>query len=383
MIRPAELTLANWDRGGEPSTWAFLHMGELFPAVEIPVDGTPIQLPVDERAVGEFPVDERRLDAYVVDAPVDAMIVVHEGTVIYERYPRMDPADRHLLMSVTKPVTSTLAGILEDRGELSVRTPVDALLPELAGSGWVGVPLIDVLDMASGIDCPEGWSEGAFDDPNHPLYQFEACLGWHEGPRRSAYDYVRSLGSAGPSGMVYDYTSVNTFVLSWVMERVTGLSYAEMLGRELWSRGGFESPAQLCVAPDGAPVSYGGLSLTLRDVARFGLLFTPSHDGSVVSRRQLARIQDGGRPDLLRRLPAEHRAACEHDGELPRYPSRQWNAVLPDGDLWKGGFGGQGLYVSPVRDLVIAWFGTPRADGSENAVRSFVRRLARSVGRSD
>jgi hypothetical protein len=39
---------------------------------------------------------------------------------------------------------------------------------------------------------------------------------------------------------------------------------------------------------------------------------------------------------------------------------------MADGDLFKGGFGGQGLYVSPARDLVIAFTGTPRDDGSVN-----------------
>ncbi len=50
-----------------------------------------------------------------------------------------------------------------------------------------------------------------------------------------------------------------------------------------------------------------------------------------------------------------------------------------DGDLFKGGFGGQGLYVSPARDLVIAFAGTPQADGSTNLLRWYSRRLARSL----
>ena len=31
----------------------------------------------------------------------------------------------------------------------------------------------------------------------------------------------------------------------------------------------------------------------------------------------------------------------------------QWDAILSDRDMYKGGFGGQGLYVSPSQDLVI------------------------------
>jgi len=40
----------------------------------------------------------------------------------------------------------------------------------------------------------------------------------------------------------------------------------------------------------------------------------------------------------------------------------QWDAIFEDGDMYKSGFGGQGLYVSPTRDMAVVWFGT--GDGS-------------------
>ncbi len=36
----------------------------------------------------------------------------------------------------------------------------------------------------------------------------------------------------------------------------------------------------------------------------------------------------------------------------------QWDIVFPDGDLYKGGVGGQGIYVSPSADAVVVWFST-------------------------
>jgi hypothetical protein len=52
----------------------------------------------------------------------------------------------------------------------------------------------------------------------------------------------------------------------------------------------------------------------------------------------------------------------------------QWDAIFEDGDMYKSGFGGQGLYVSPSRDMVIVWFGT--GDGStyeESMARAIVQ----------
>jgi CubicO group peptidase (beta-lactamase class C family) len=284
--------------------------------------------------------------------------------------------------------TSAVAGILELRGVLDLRQPVDALIGELAGPGWAGVQGTDVLAMTSGIDCPEIDSPGAYDDPAHPFYRFEASLGWRPAPEEPAptpYEVVAALPSHRPPGEVYEYTGVNTFVLSWLIERATGLPFAEVLGRQIWQRAGFEAPAQLCGSAAGAPASHGGLSATLRDLARFGMLFTPSarlvSEHPVISREHLRRIQAGGRPEL-------HRG---HRGPLPEYitaaygpalppASRRWNYATADGDLFKGGFSGQGLYVSPARDLVIAFAGTPQQDGSVNQLRWYSRRLTVAIG---
>ena len=43
--------------------------------------------------------------------------------------------------------------------------------------------------------------------------------------------------------------------------------------------------------------------------------------------------------------------------------------------MYKGGIGGQGLYVSPSRDLVINWFSTGDGPGKEETM---VRAIARS-----
>ena len=386
-MAPPDLTLGNWDLGGAPSAWAYLHAGELFPATEIPPLRVPARLDRAElRPVAEFPVQPGlSLAGYVDSGPVSGMVVVLGGRIVFERYPRMRPDERHLLMSVTKAFTSAVAGLLERQGRLDLGQPVDAVLPELAGSGWAGVTGRDVLDNASGIDCLENDSPGAFTDPAHPFYRFEASLGWRPAAAElSTYDLVAGLPAQRPPGQVYEYSSANSFVLAWLAERVTGLPFAEVLGREIWSAGGFEAPAQLCVSSIGAPASHGGLSVTLRDLARFGMLFTPSGPlvapSPVIDAEHLRLIRAAGRRGLHRHPagePPDYVTAAY--GEVLPPPGRQWNFVMDDGDLFKGGFGGQGLYVSPGRDLVIAYAGTPDEDGSVNLLRWFSRRLALSL----
>ena len=389
--RPPGVTLANWDLGGEPSAWAYLNAGELLPSVQIPVARPAARLETAERAaIGRFAVEPGvTLDDYVAQGPVSGIVVVLGGRIVYQRYPRMAPGQRHFMMSVTKAFTSALAGILEQRGVLDLSEPVDAVVTELAGTGWAGVPARDVLDMASGIGCPDDNTPGAGTDPDHPFYRFEATLGWrpaYGGLMPSPYEFVAALPAGRPPGQRYEYVSANTFVLSWLIERATGLPFAEVLRREIWSQAGFEAPAQLSGSAAGAPGSHGGLSITLRDLARFGLLFTPCQrlvsGADIITARHLRLIQAGGRPELHDHDPAglPDYITAAYGPELPP-ASRQWNFAMPDGDLFKGGHGGQGLYVSPGRDLVIAFAGVPRADGSANLLRWYSRRLALSLAR--
>ena len=55
--------------------------------------------------------------------------------------------------------------------------------------------------------------------------------------------------------------------------------------------------------------------------------------------------------------------------------SRQWDLVWPDGDMMKFGLMGQGLYVSPSRDLVIVYFNVNNEDLSAHR---YVRPIATS-----
>jgi len=54
--------------------------------------------------------------------------------------------------------------------------------------------------------------------------------------------------------------------------------------------------------------------------------------------------------------------------------NRQWDDVFPDGDIFKLGFMGQGLYVSPGRDLVISYFSTkPDANPGQGYMRPIAK----------
>ena len=163
-----------------------------------------------------------------------------------------------------------------------------------------------------------------------------------------------SLGTikrAAKPGEAWAYTSSNTAVLGEVMERATGQSLSNMIGELIWRRMGAEHDGLLLQNERGYPVAHAGMVATLRDLARFGLLFTksagPAQRG-VISEKVLHRIFNEGRPELL---------AKDHPpGMLPL--TYQWDMLSDKGEMAKGGWAGQLLYVNREKDVVVAYFGT-------------------------
>ena len=378
--------LDNWDDGGPLTRYVFLNMTEFFNHSVILRGGPVRELPVALRPeVAQFitttEAGKKSLQDYTKEPTVDGVLVLHKGKIVFESYPQMRSADVHLYMSVSKVLAATLIAILEDRGRIDVLKPVDAYLPTLAGSGWAGVPVRDILDMASGIGCLE-LEEGAYSNPATCYYQFEAALGWLRPSAATvddSFEFVGSLKSHRPPGEAYEYTSVDTFVLGWLAEVVTGRNYAELLSTEIWQKMGAESVAVIAAPRRGVPLAHAGVSSMLRDLARFGLLFTPTGRAGkdpLISDRYLDNIQQRGRPEVFLAAPDDEFRGV--DGETARHNSYQWNFVLNDGDFFKSGFGGQGLYISPSRDLVIVFFGTLDEDGKEHELTRVARQLAKS-----
>lgn len=381
-----EWNMDNWDEGGPLMRYVFLNMSEFWNHSLINRGGPVRELPLALREdIAKFLATtqdgEISLTDYVNNSTVNGALVLHKGRVVFEAYPNMHAKDKHNYMSVSKGFTATLIAMLEERELIDTARSIDMYLPSLKGSGWEGVPVIDILDMASGIGCLEG-DEDSYTNPEHCYYQFEASLGWVRSTADtpdSTYEYMATLTSHRPSGEAFEYTSPDTFVLGWLAESVSGQSYAELLSTEIWQKTGAESDGIITAPRRGVPIAHGGISSNLRDMARFGLMFTPSGRQGVnplISDVYLEKIQKGGRPIIFRAANGEKSGYV--DGEAARHNSYQWDFVMDDGDFFKGGYGGQGLYISPSCDLVVAFFGT----FDENYKGHEMTRIARQMAKS-
>jgi CubicO group peptidase (beta-lactamase class C family) len=376
---------------GAPMRYVFQHMSEFFPHSVLhragPIKELPPADPALNKTVASLPVrtrlGESTLDAHVHDpeSQTDGIIVLQGGQVVYEVYPRMRPQDKHIIWSVTKPYVGTLVSLLHEQGRIDPDQPVETYLSELAGSEWRGIRVRDILDMTSGMDAHESNPEAHY-DPSDINFRFASSLGYQDGAPEtpdSTYGMIPTLRRLKEPGTIYEYSSICTFVLAWLTERVTGRALNEQIGQEIWSRIGAESDGLLGMSKRGAPWAEGGISTTLRDVARFGLLFTPSGRDPLVSDAYLRAIQREGRPEPYAAGDGQNDFRTYPD-DPPLFNSWQWDSVWEDGDFYKAGWGGQGLHVSPARDLVVAYFGCPNRDGSRNELDRLARQISITLG---
>jgi CubicO group peptidase (beta-lactamase class C family) len=343
--------------------WSLSHLRELVPTTAVwRGNGTPSDIGAASRD-SEALIDALTFDdlqgrphtwaGSLAHTYTDGIIVLHRGARLYERYfGALQPHRPHACFSITKSYAATLAATLIHERTLDEDKTVAYYLPEMAATAYEDATLRQVLDMQIGV----GYSED-YADPRAHIWDYSRAGGLrargadYTGPA-NYYEYLLTLRKAGNHGAVFDYKTVNTEVLCWVMSRVTGAPLAQMLSERIWSRIGCEEDGYLAVDSIGVAMGGGGLNSSLRDLCRFGELMRceGAWAGSqVIPAEVIADIRRGSDPGKF--APAGYAL-------LPGYSYRNmwWVSHNPVGVFEGRGIHGQRLYIAPRAELVVARF---------------------------
>jgi CubicO group peptidase (beta-lactamase class C family) len=313
--------------------------------------------------VSELPRAERNLDsfafefggrnvslaAWLEETYTDALLVLHDGAVIFERYlGAMTADDTHLLMSVSKSITATLCGIYAHRGLLDPEDLVVDRLPELRDTSWQGCTIAHLLDMRTGTR----WN---YDVDEMDILDVSDYRATDRGdlPRDTA-SWIRSIDNSHPHGGAFRYVSLVNDVLGWVLEEIGGEKISALVSRDIWSRIGAERDASILLDSSGFSVVEGGVSATLRDVGRFGLLCL--QNGTIAGREVIPaewlgrlRVVDRGLVDAFAGTPGA-------DPALPDafYHDNWWIDDATAGIYSGLGVYGQSLLIHhPTRTVIV------------------------------
>jgi len=286
----------------------------------------------------------------------NALLVMREGRILHESYRNNTSAETHFVsFSMAKSITSMLVGIAVDKGLIkSLDEKVTLYVPELKGSGYENVSLRQLLQMRSGVDYMERYDFG--DNPSPAAQVFEQTL---VQSRRRFADLAPSLKSKTRPGSAFNYSTMDTAVLGWALERVVRQPIAAFMSQNLWEPAGMESYGYwLMDGPPGVGREMNGMGFnaTLRDFARLGQLML---DEGAVGGKQLLSKEWVRLSTTM--TPIDTGANRPHEGY-----GFQWWRLDDSGAYAALGLQGQFIYVHPAsRTVIVKLSFFPPGDSSD------------------
>lgn len=322
----------------------FQHMEEILDSRIVAAGGDVLEF---ARGSYELPASfrygDRTLDTeeFLADLQTTGLLILQGDTILLERYERgLTPAGHHIAWSVTKSFVSALFGIAVAEGHVrDIEAPVTEYLPELAGSGYDGVRIKDVLQMSSGVGFDEDYG-----DPTSDINRMGPSMAVG-----SLLDFAATLERERPPGTLQHYVSVDTQVLGEILVRATGRDLASYASEKLWKPLGMEFDGIWLVDGTGMEWAFGGLNASLRDFARFGWLYANGGRRNGVQIIPEEWVKASVTPDAPHLMPGPKPGTTD----LMGYGYQWWIPAEPRGDFMALGVYDQAIYVDPAQRLVI------------------------------
>lgn len=304
-----------------------------FPArPQKPAGGGKKPVPLPRATPAQAGVPAAALDALLralagPDPGTHACMVLRGGRVITEAgYAPYTTARWHVTHSMCKSVTGTAIGMLVDEGLLSLDEHVCDIFPEkcslLTSRRMRAVTVRHLLTMTSGVSFKEA---GAV---------LEA-------------DWIKAFLDAEllfEPGSSFDYNSMNSYMLSAILRKKTGVGLTDFLYPRLFEPLGFGDVAwETC--PQGIEKGGWGLYVYLEDLIKLGLVYM---------NRGLWTRPDGTQQRILSEAwvdAATKPSAVRETGE--EYGYQLWPHTV-DGTFLFNGMFGQYVVMSPEDELIIA-----------------------------
>ncbi len=328
----------------------FVGMEDIFHTVELERSSTVREFGSNPADLPEsFTYQEREINIrdWLEETNTMAFLVLKGDDILHEEYfLGTDKIDKRISWSVAKSFLSAAFGVAVNDGLIpDLDVPVDELVPMLKDTGYEGVTIRNVLQMSSGIYFNEDYG-----DFNSDINRFGRAVALG----RSFDEFAASLNSDPDleQGEFMHYVSLDTHVLGMVLRAATGKTIKEYFEEHLWSKAGFEDNAYFISDGFGEPMVLGGLNMTTRDYARFGMLMRDNGKAfgkQVIPENWVIESTTPGAPHLFpgERDNAETRLGYSYQWWIPE------NAKPDVREFFALGIYGQFIYIKPDADIVI------------------------------
>ena len=273
----------------------------------------------------------------------DGLIVLKNNNLLYENYWHGNTqTSKHISWSVAKSFLSALIGIAVDQGLIdSINDPVTKYLDDFKGTGYEAVPIKDLLQMSSGIKFNEDYA-----DYNSDINRFGRTISFGT-PMR---DFAKSLENEKKPGTYHHYVSIDTQMLAMVLQEVSGVSVTQSLQEHIWNKIGMQDDAYYMVDDSGMEVALGGLNATLRDYAKFGLLYLNRGDWNGEQVVPADWVDASHATDEAHLVPGDN----PNSSSVWGYGYQWWVPGFPSTEFTASGVYNQYIFIDPENRVVIA-----------------------------
>ncbi|BFM15096.1 serine hydrolase [Maricurvus nonylphenolicus] len=288
------------------------------------------------------------VDSFLEDVRVTGMVVLKDGETVFENYWHgLSESERQFSFSVTKSMTSIMVGLAITDGLIDdVNDPVVKYLPHFKGSAWDKATIANTLEMSSGVDFHEDYSRS---DTDMDRFQKGFALD------KPIEPFMLELSAKSEPGISQGYNSMETQMAGMVVRSVIGeRSLADYMHERLWQPLGAQDDASWVTDVTGVEVAIGGLSMSLRDLAKVGQLMLQR--GSWNGQQILSEswVMESTTPVKPYQLPGRDNPLSEKPFG---YGYLWWTPVDPDGrEFYASGLHGQYLFVNEDKGVVIALY---------------------------
>ena len=275
------------------------------------------------------------VDAYMKAQRTAGLVIVQDGKVRLEKYGLdFDAEGKWTSFSVAKSFTSTLVGAAIKDGYIkSIDDKVSAYIPDLKGSVYDDVTIKQLLTMTSGVKWNEDYADPKSDVALFNIHKPEKGMD-------VTVSYMRNLPREAPAGTKWVYKTGETNLIGVLVSSATKKTLSRYLSEKLWAPFGMQQDASWLIGSTGHEISGCCIQASTRDYARFGVFML---GGAKVN--NVSILPD----DWI--APATSKQA---DIAVPGkgYGYQWW--TYDDGSYAAQGIFGQGIFIDPKRNLVIA-----------------------------
>ncbi len=273
---------------------------------------------------------------FIEDTKTSALLVIQDDCIKYEKY--FLGGDENTLFSsnsMGKSFVSALMGIAVSEGYIeNIEDPIGKYIPEFVGTELENIPIRACLKMASGIDFDE--------DTDMSSFSINTLMG------KSAMKVISKYGLQEEPYTYRRYLSINTEILGEVITNATGYSLAEYMEEKLWKKIGTAHDAYWTLS-NGKELAMGGLSVSLRDYARFARLYL--NRGNYNGEQILT--EDWVRDSFDIKEEYSKPGANEDAYNVIGYGYQWWIPEGTEEEFMAIGVYGQWIYVNPTKHIII------------------------------